>query len=92
MRPDLADPSFDCMSILGSEAELDYPNTMITVLLGDQDPHLGFIEPQTRLYVSMITAQQTAVEVLTSTPHLVLKTNLGLSRVLARIREVVDAG
>jgi hypothetical protein len=92
LRPDLADPSFDCMSILGSEADLDYPNTMISVLLGDQDPHLFFIEPQTGQYLAMITAQQTALEILPGAPHLVLTTTLGLQRTLFRIREVVDAG
>jgi hypothetical protein len=92
MRPDLADPSFDCMSILGSEADLDYPNTIVAVLLGDQDPDLGFIEPQARLYVSMITAQQTSVDVLPATPHNVLKTTAGLAKALEKIRAIVDAG
>jgi hypothetical protein len=91
MRPDLADPSFDCMSILGSEADRDYPDTMVAVLLGDQDPDLGFIEPQARLYVSMLSAKQTSVDVLTGTPHNVLKTTTGLAKVVERIRWIVYA-
>ena len=92
MQPGLANPSFDCMSLLGSEANKNYPSTMVAVLLGATDPDLSFIEPEARKYVSLLSVEQSSVDVIPSTPHNVLKTNAGLNKVLQRIREIVDAG
>jgi hypothetical protein len=89
MRPDLADPSFDCMSVLGSEADKNYPDTIVHVMVGETDPALFFIDPQTQLYISRLTAEQSSWEMIPGAPHLVLKTNAGLNRVLQRIREIV---
>ncbi|NNE43500.1 MAG: hypothetical protein HKN12_04775 [Gemmatimonadetes bacterium] len=88
-RPDLATPSFDCMSVLGSEADKIYPDTIVHVMVGQTDPSINFIDPQTQLYVNGITAEQQSWEMINATPHLVLKTNAGLNRVLQRIREIV---
>ena len=89
-RPDLADPSFDCMSILGSEADSDYPNTTVNVLIGENDSDFVYIESQSRLYHDLITAKSKSYETFPGLRHNILKDQAGIDEVLKRIRAIVS--
>ena len=84
-------PSYDCRSILGSQANTVFPNLMISQLVGKQDPNIGYIEPNALHFSNTITAKNKTFD-KPNTPHNVLKKDFGMegvNTVLQRIREML---
>jgi len=86
-----ANPSFDCMSILGSTSVRHYFNTRVAVLVGSQDPNGTFIAGEAQNWLSRITAESESFE-RPATGHNVLSATAGSNRVLALIRQITAAG
>ncbi|HMB71907.1 MAG TPA: hypothetical protein VKU85_21545 [bacterium] len=85
-----ADPSFDCMSILGSTSVKHYFKTKVAVLVGTQDPNGTFIAGEAQNWLSRITAESKSFE-RPATGHNVLSGAAGSNRVLALVRQITAA-
>lgn len=82
-----AHPSFDCMSILGSQSVRHYFDTQVAVLVGTTDPSGAFIADEAQTWLAMITAETESFE-RPATGHNVLSASAGSSRVLALVRQI----
>lgn len=86
-----ANPSFDCMSIIGSNAVRSYPNTRIAVLIGTNDPNGTFFSSEANRWLSLIQAESESFE-RPATGHNVLSRRAGADRVLTLVRQITAAG
>jgi hypothetical protein len=84
-----ANPSLDCMSILGSQSVRHYFDTQVAVLVGANDPNGPFIGSEAQMWLSLITAETESFE-RPATGHNVLTATSGSSRVLALVRQITS--
>jgi len=86
-----ADPSYDCRSLLGSEADSDYPNLMVSVIVGTLDQFNPWMTNSAADYLQNITAQGKTFDRPDGVGHAVYTSALGAQLVAQRIRDIVNA-
>jgi hypothetical protein len=82
---------YGCRSLLGTAANTYFPGTVVTVMVGVNDPSNPWIDASAYEFFTRITAQSKTFD-RPNAPHNVLKTQAGADLVLQRIREIVAAG
>jgi hypothetical protein len=85
-----ADPSFACRSTLSPDAVLNFPGTIVGVVIGENEQ--PFIDGSGTKFFNTVTAKSKTLDRPAATPHNVLKTQAGANVVTQRIRAIVDAG
>lgn len=83
-----ADPSYGCRSLLGPDADTDYPNLFVSVVLGTQDTLLAWIDPSATEYLRRVNTFQETFDIVDS-GHNLMNWVAGADMVLLRIREIV---
>jgi hypothetical protein len=83
-------PSFACRSTLSPDAVLDFPETIVGVVIGENEQ--PFIAGSGTKFFDTITAKSKTLDRPAATPHNVLHTQAGANVVTQRIRAIVDAG
>jgi len=81
-----SEPSYECRSTLGPEADLNYPNLRVSVIVGSLDD--PWIDTSAATWLEAITALNKTFDRPVAS-HNILNSQDGANTALARIREIV---
>jgi len=86
-----SDPPYECRSLLGVEADSDYPNLMVSVIVGTLDQFNPWMTNSAADYLQNITVQDKTFDRPEGVGHAVYTSSLGAQLVAQRIRDIVNA-
>lgn len=84
-------PTYDCRSTLGSEADTVYDGMTVSVIIGQTDPFLPWINNAASAYYQRITAATKTYDRPANCGHTLMNFVSGAATVKQRIRDVVAA-
>lgn len=83
-------PSYECRSTLGIEADAEYPNLIVSVIVGTLDEFNPWMDPSATDYWNNITVLSKTFDRPVA-PHLVVSSPEGANTVHQRIVDIVNA-
>lgn len=83
-----ADPTYACRSLLGPDADIDYPDLILSIVTGTQDPGFGWFDASASDYVRRVNVYSHTYQRVAS-GHQMMNFVAGADTVLARIRDIV---
>jgi hypothetical protein len=81
-------PSYACRSLLGPDADRDYPDLMLSVMVGTMDTEFPWFDASVTEYLQGVTAFKETFDHPAS-EHNMMMSPAGADTVLARIRDIV---
>ena len=84
-----SDPSYECRSTLGPDADASYPGLIVSVLVGTADAFNPWIDASASDYWQKIVAERKTFD-RPNAPHLVVGSQVGADAVYQRIVEIAD--